>query len=108
MIYLLNVSARDYLRKNSTPIIENVINSISSSDNNTSIRVISMEFEELYYKYYVNNELDLYLNANPSHTSCINNVIRDVYKKLNIICFYTVFNDTLKCFCLRQGICIQI
>ena len=103
MIYLLNVSARDFLRRTPTPFIESVSAAISSVDNNTIIRIVSMEFEELYYSYYINNELELYLTANPTHLSCIDNVIKDCYKKLNIIRFYNVYNNNLKCYCLRQG-----
>lgn len=133
MVYLINLSERDYLRHSLRTLtwieelkqsIENyytfsshVINPHLSSNRSTSqssptyltpfIQVIhfSVEFEEKYLqeKLLGPENLKQYLEANPLHSSSLHRIFQLLYNQLDLIQFYTANANECKVYYIPQG-----
>ena len=129
MIYLLNLSERDYLRHTlrSLPWIEDLKQSIANyytysseiiNPHSTSTRSspvylspniqvihISVDFEEKYLqeKLLGPENLSHFLAANPYHTSAIHRIFQMLYNQLDLIQFYTANTTECKVYYIPQG-----
>lgn len=133
MVYLVNLSERDYLRHSlrTLPWIEELKQSIanyytfsedtlnphyySSTKSKTSqpalltpniqILHISVDFEEKYLQEKLQGPENLahYLEANPYHTSNLHRIFQMLYNQLDLIQFYTATTSECKVFYIPQG-----
>ena len=133
MIYLINLSERDYLRHTLRTLswIEDLNKSISNyytfpsdvinphaastrSANptapilltpNIQVLQISVEFEEkfLQEKLLGPENLNQYLQANPFHSSVIHQIFQMLYNQLDLIQFYTATTSECKVYYIPQG-----
>lgn len=105
MVCTLNVTSRDYCRKNA-PIISKVTqdlqNAISKMAGDCFLLDISVEFEDNIRRLRTEGTLDEYFRANPSHESCIKKLMRACFRSMEVIHFYTCSENEVKTYCLRQ------
>lgn len=103
VIYILNLSTRDYLRFSGVYQAE-VQAVVDEELGGGRVLSTSVSFERLYRHYQATAEIEEYLAANPTHISTIDSILSAVYRVLKLIVFYTVSTNEIKSWVVRQGI----
>jgi ribosome-binding ATPase YchF (GTP1/OBG family) len=116
VLYLVNMTARDYLRSNSAqhPAVLAVQQSVEmqsgESGKDPEVFPVSLAFEENLRRIELQEgpeALSTYYQANPTHVSAIGTILREVHRALGIIHFYTMDERMVRCWCVKQGRNIQ-
>lgn len=102
IVYLVNVSTRDYLR-NDNKWLDALNQEFENRGRKPNIRLISIEFEDKLSEMRNNGELDEYLIANSTHTSYLQTLIQECYRIRNLISFFTFTDGELKCWSIQYG-----
>jgi len=107
-IYGLNTSSSDYLRRR-TRLFEHVTSELSLESSRYGLDprcfLFSCEFEDRLRDIINREEYDEHILANPTHTSVVNTVIKEAYKALSVVSFYTCKHGKgeTRCWSLRFG-----
>jgi obg-like ATPase 1 len=110
VIYLVNESSRDYLRKRTTVAQHAVKDFVCRSDLGdvtAEVLPISLEFEEQYYHIERFEDIDEYAQANPTHVPVIPKIIKTCYRTLGLHHFYMASENEVKCFGISHGTTIK-
>jgi ribosome-binding ATPase YchF (GTP1/OBG family) len=116
VLYLVNMTPRDYLRSNSAqhPAVLAVQQSVElqsgESGKDAEVFPISTAFEESLRRIELQEgpeALKSYFEANPTHVSAVGTILAEVHRALGIIHFYTVDDRLVRCWCVKQGKNIQ-
>ncbi len=104
VVYLLNVSSRDYIRHSirSLPWVLTLQNSLPFPQ---KILVCSVEFEQSIEEEKAKGEesYQYFLAANPAHVSTIEKIIKELYLQLDLISFYVASPAECKVYFVPQG-----
>lgn len=115
MIYVVNMSTRDYLRclirEETHPTVQAVQQAVELSSGGEGQREsevfpISLLFEENMRQIELTEGVDALIQyhlANPTHLSAVDTILVEIHRALNLIHFYTATEQSVKCWCLRQG-----
>lgn len=125
VVYLLNISSRDFLRHSLHNLtwIDELIDALNQyftykpilppsyrgdppppSPSNIRLIVMSVDFEQTYAQESLNPEnLDYYLKANPYHKSALRNIFQSLYAQMDLIPFYTATPTESKVYYIPQG-----
>ncbi|KAL4125252.1 hypothetical protein PRIC2_008837 [Phytophthora ramorum] len=102
VVYLINVSKRDYLRK-SNKYLPKIAEYIKERGGNEPVLPISCEFELEMLDLEAGGELETYQKENPTHKSILNRVLRMGYHALGLIHFFTAGKDEVRGWTIRKG-----
>lgn len=106
MLYLLNLSMRDYLRAGAKDTFESICSAVESlgGDRVADVLRISTAFEMyLHNVIHVERRWEEYHTANPHHKSAVQTIVAEAMRGLGLIRFYTATEDEVKCFLIRSG-----
>jgi obg-like ATPase 1 len=100
MVYLVNLSKRDFLRKGSRwlPLIKERVD----QEGGGLIIPLSVDFEQEMFEMSEEDRA-AYMEENPSHKSMIPRVLRMGYKSLNLIHYFTAGTDEVRGWTIRDG-----
>lgn len=102
LIYTLNVTEYEYLRK-SNVWIKPLQEYIDKKETREPLILLSTAFEEKLRRIELEGDLQEYLTANVTHRSILRPLIQETFKVLDVIHFYTYHNNALTCWNLRDG-----
>ena len=100
-LILINMSERDYLRKN-CKYLPLIYEHLKAKGGAISIP-FSVEFEAKLVEIELNGELEQYKKDNPSHVSMLPRILKQGYKALQLIHFFTCGADEVKAWSLKSG-----
>uniref|UniRef100_A0A7S2V0U7 Obg-like ATPase 1 n=1 Tax=Fibrocapsa japonica TaxID=94617 RepID=A0A7S2V0U7_9STRA len=103
IVYLVNLSKRDYLRKANKWLPR--INEAVQGAGGGQIIPFSVAFEQELYDLELSGkeQLEEYLKANPTHKSALPRILRMGYHALQLIHFFTCGSDEVKGWTIRDG-----
>ncbi|ETW10371.1 GTP-binding protein YchF, variant [Aphanomyces invadans] len=102
VVFLVNVSKKDYLRKGNK-YLPAIAEFVAARGGNETVLPISCEFEMEMVDLDISGQGDAYREANPTHKSVLNRVIRLGYHALGLIHFFTAGKDEVRGWTLRKG-----
>ena len=112
VLYLVNMSSRDYLRSGSSqhPTVLSVQQMVEFLNGDAlkdmEVFPISLAFEDSLRRIEKEEGLEAikaYHDANPTHISALDTILIEAHRALSIIHFYTANELQVKCWCLKQG-----
>lgn len=105
MLYLLNVSSRDYLRNGASSTFDSLCTAVEQlgGESAAEVKRISTKFEDAYGDIERAGELDVYHAANPHHFSAIHSIVEESLRLHALIRFYTANELEVKCFLGKRG-----
>jgi obg-like ATPase 1 len=101
VVYLVNLSSRDYLRK-----VNKWLPKISEAVTQTGggqILPFSVEFEQEWLDADMSGSLDAYKEANPTHKTMIPRILKAGYSALQLIHYFTAGADEVKAWTIKDG-----
>lgn len=101
MLYLVNLTPRDFMRKSNVPAYISQMRDIIGPD--SYFLPMSAVFEVSLFEEELAGTLGEYLEANPTHVSVIPTIIEECYRRLNLIQFYTVDNGEVQSWLTFRG-----
>uniref|UniRef100_M4B748 OBG-type G domain-containing protein n=1 Tax=Hyaloperonospora arabidopsidis (strain Emoy2) TaxID=559515 RepID=M4B748_HYAAE len=102
VVYLINVSKRDYLRK-SNKYLPQIAEYVKERGGNEPVVPLSCEFELELLDLEAAGQLETYTKENPTHKSVLNRVLRMGYQALGLIHFFTAGKDEVRGWTIRKG-----
>lgn len=102
VVYLVNVSKRDYLRKGNK-YLPKIAEYIKERGGNEPVIPLSCEFELEMLDLEAGGQLAEYQKANPTHKSILNRVLKMGYHALGLIHFFTAGKDEVRGWTIRKG-----
>ncbi|RLN94581.1 hypothetical protein BBJ28_00003108 [Nothophytophthora sp. Chile5] len=102
VVYLINVSKRDYLRK-SNKYLPKIAEFIKERGGNEMVIPLSCEFELEMLDLDAGGQLETYMKENPTHKSILNRVLKMGYHALGLIHFFTAGKDEVRGWTIRKG-----
>ncbi|RLN88625.1 hypothetical protein BBJ28_00006278, partial [Nothophytophthora sp. Chile5] len=102
VVYLINVSKRDYLRK-SNKYLPKIAEFIKERGGNEMVIPLSCEFELEMLDLDAGGQLEAYMKENPTHKSILNRVLKMGYHALGLIHFFTAGKDEVRGWTIRKG-----
>lgn len=100
-IILINMSERDYLRKNCKYLP--AIHAYLKEKGGALSIPFSVEFEAKLVELELNNELEDYKKENPTHVCMFPRILKQGYRALQLIHFFTCGADEVKAWSLKEG-----
>jgi obg-like ATPase 1 len=101
MLYLVNLTPRDFMRKSNVPAYISQMSDIIGPG--SYFLPMSAVFEISLFEEELAGTLGEYLEANPTHVSVIPTIIEECYRRLNLIQFYTVDNGEVQSWLTFRG-----
>ncbi|CAM9353699.1 unnamed protein product [Phaeothamnion confervicola] len=101
VVYLVNLSARDYLRKANKWLPK--INEAVTAKGGGQIIPFSVEFEQMWVDKDVGGELEAYKEANPTHKSMMARILKTGYSALQLIHYFTAGAGEVKAWTIKDG-----
>ena len=102
VVYLINVSKRDYLRK-SNKYLPQIAEYVKERGGNEPVVPLSCEFELELLDLEAAGQLETYMKENPTHKSVLNRVLRMGYQALGLVHFFTAGKDEVRGWTIRKG-----
>lgn len=102
VVFLVNVSKRDYLRK-SNKYLPKIAEFLKERGGNEPVVPLSCEFELEMLDLEAGGQLEEYQKANPTHKSILNRVLKMGYHALGLIHFFTAGKDEVRGWTIRKG-----
>lgn len=101
VLYLVNLTPRDFMRKSTVPAYISKMREIIGPD--SYFLPMSAVFEMSLFEQELAGTLTSYLEANPTHISVIPTIIEECYRRLNLIQFYTIDNGEAQSWLINRG-----
>jgi obg-like ATPase 1 len=102
VVYLINVSKKDYLRK-SNKYLPKIAEFVKERGGNEPVIPISCEFELEMLDLESGGQLEAYQKENPTHKTIMNRVLKMGYQALGLIHFFTCGKDEVRGWTIRKG-----
>ncbi|CAK4707884.1 hypothetical protein LEN26_019277 [Aphanomyces euteiches] len=102
VVFLVNVSKRDYLRKGNK-YLPAIAEFVAARGGNETVLPISCEFEMEMMDLDMAGQGEEYRKANPTHKSSLNRVLKLGYHALGLIHFFTAGKDEVRGWTIRKG-----
>ena len=104
VVYLVNVSKKDYLRK-ANKYLPKISEFIKARGGDQIILPVSCEFELELLDLTDSGEgaLEAYMKENPTHKSTLNRILKQGYHALGLIHFFTSGKDEVRGWTIRKG-----
>ncbi|KAJ1433989.1 hypothetical protein B484DRAFT_446981, partial [Ochromonadaceae sp. CCMP2298] len=111
VLYLVNMSSRDFLRPGGTVQVEALrvareAAEMLAGDGDADVLPVSLVFEEKL-RCLERDEgagaLEMYVLANPTHRSMLPVLVQQAQRAIGLLHFYTADNREVRCFALKKG-----
>lgn len=102
VVFLVNVSKRDYLRK-ANKYLPKIAEYVNERGGGEQIIPLSCEFELELLDMDASGQLAEYQKENPTHKSVINRILKMGYHALGLIHFFTAGKDEVRGWTIRKG-----
>ncbi|KAJ0395043.1 hypothetical protein P43SY_003564 [Pythium insidiosum] len=102
VVFLVNVSKRDYLRKGNKYLTK-IAEFVKERGGNEPVIPLSCEFELELLDLEAGGQLEQYQKENPTHKSTLNRVLKMGYHALGLIHFFTAGKDEVRGWTIRKG-----
>jgi obg-like ATPase 1 len=102
VVYLINVSKKDYLRK-SNKYLPKIAEFVKARGGNEPVIPLSCEFELEMLDLEAGGLLEGYQKENPTHKSTLTRVLKMGYQALGLIHFFTSGKDEVRGWTIRKG-----
>ncbi|CAM9743735.1 unnamed protein product, partial [Choristocarpus tenellus] len=101
VVYLVNLSKRDYLRKANKwlPKLQARLEEMGGA----SMIPFSVEFEQEWLDLEIGGTLEEYKKANPTHKSCMTRILKTGYSALRLIHYFTCGSDEVRGWTVKDG-----
>lgn len=105
MIYILNLSMRDFLRSQHSFSSIDGLDEVVERYGGGRVIPLSVQFEEhvASQRALGPEEFEIYQRANPTHQSAVGPIFATMYRQLDLICFYTASAEAAKVWYIPQG-----
>ena len=101
IVYLINLSAKDFLRKKNK-WLPKIAEAVTASGGGVTIP-FSVEHEQSLLDMELAGQLDEFLKENPTQKSILPRILKQGYKALRLVHFFTGGKDEVKAWTLKQG-----
>lgn len=102
VVFLVNVSKRDYLRK-ANKYLPKIAEYVTERGGGEQIIPLSCEFELELLDLDAGGQLAEYQKENPTHKSVLNRILKMGYHALGLIHFFTAGKDEVRGWTIRKG-----
>jgi obg-like ATPase 1 len=102
VVFLVNVSKRDYLRKGNKYLAK-IGEFVKERGGDEPVIPFSCEFEQELQDLEAAGQLQTYLKENPTNKSTLNRILKMGYHALGLIHFFTAGKDEVRGWTIRKG-----
>jgi obg-like ATPase 1 len=102
VVFLVNVSKRDYLRKGNK-YLPKIAEYVKERGGDEPVIPFSCEFEQELQDLESSGQLEAYQKENPTHKSTLNRILKVGYQALGLIHFFTFGKVEVRGWTIRKG-----